>query len=132
MSRRYYSNRPRSVSWDLPHRLSTIARERAALAPPITETEARHLEAFSSRVCWLRVRAGWTAEQFAARCGLTASGYGNLERAIRRPRRETVAKVARALAWDDASADRFQRELFDLLGPAVTAERGQPTEALPA
>ncbi|MGH2520025.1 MAG: helix-turn-helix domain-containing protein, partial [Chloroflexota bacterium] len=62
--------------------------------------------AFGQALRLQRREAGLTQEQLAERAGLSARGISDLERGLKRPRRDTLALLAGALSW---TADERRR-----------------------
>jgi transcriptional regulator with XRE-family HTH domain len=65
---------------------------------------------------WLRAersKRGWSGETLAFRANMTQGMVSSYERGAKAPRRETIVKLARALAPDGASEEEIERIVAD-------------------
>jgi transcriptional regulator with XRE-family HTH domain len=99
--------------------------------PPRLRSE---LAALSRRIRNLREKRGLTQEDFARRCGISASFASLLERAERTPSYETLVQVSEALAvplgelFRDSSAETYEDPSFSKLVDFARARRLSRTQ----
>lgn len=79
---------------------------------------------FADLLRYLRQEAGFTQEELAERAGLSRRGISDIERGLnRRPRRDTITRLAAALALGDGERTVFERAARSQLvtrGPLLT------------
>lgn len=97
----------------------------AKLRRPIEPAELPFLNALGDRLKELRTTAGLSQEQLAYRVPLSPQGFTNIEKARRRTRESTLARIVDALLREAPQVgpkERLLAELVSLAGPALAPE----------
>lgn len=89
---------------------------------------------FANRVRELRVQAGLTQEDLAARFDVTTSAIGKLERGDRRLRNDQITKLSRIFACHPIELllplSPEEREALKIVGAASSAQRSRMIQML--